>query len=52
MNATALKRLRVNGSRPRRRHDPLLVSNMSIFNSEKIRQCIFNSRPQRENVWS
>ena len=67
MIATALKRLRVNGSRPsaparpavcpervewapyrkrrfhrpRRRHDPMLVFNMSIF----------NSFPQRENAW-
>jgi hypothetical protein len=36
--------------RLRRRHDPMLVFNMSIFNSAKIRQCIFNSFPQRENV--
>jgi hypothetical protein len=28
--------------RPRRRHDPMLVLNMSIF----------NSLPQRENAWS
>ena len=70
MITTALKRLRVNGSRPsaparpaiapyqkrrfhrpRRRHDPMLVFNMSIFNSADVRQCIFNSFPQRENVW-
>jgi hypothetical protein len=76
MNATALKRLRVNGSRPsgparpghgeqavvaryqkrrfhrpRRRHDPMLAFNMSTFNSAQIRQCIFNSLPQRQNVW-
>jgi hypothetical protein len=37
--------------RPRRRHDPMLVFNMSIFNSAKIRECIFDSFPQRENVW-
>ena len=37
--------------RPRRRHDPMLVFNMSIFNSANVRQCIFNSLPQRENVW-
>ena len=37
--------------RPRRRHDPMLVFNMSIFNSTKSRECIFNSLPQRENVW-
>ena len=29
----------------------MLVFNMSIFNSAKIRECIFNSLPQRENVW-
>ena len=38
--------------RPRRRHNPMLVFNMSIFNSAKVRECIFNSLPQRENVWS
>jgi hypothetical protein len=37
--------------RPRRRHDPMLVFNMSIFNLAKSRECIFNSLPQRENVW-
>ena len=37
--------------RPRRRHDPMLVFNMSVFNSAKIRESIFNSLPQRENVW-
>ena len=31
--------------------DPMLVFNMSIFNSAKSRECIFNSLPQRENVW-
>jgi hypothetical protein len=36
--------------RPRRRHDPILVFNMAIFNSASVRQCIFNSFPQRENV--
>jgi hypothetical protein len=37
--------------RPRRRHEPLLVFNMSVFNSAKVRECIFDSLPQRENVW-
>ena len=37
--------------RPRRRHDPMLVFNMSLFNSAKVRESIFNSLPQRENVW-
>ena len=37
--------------RPCRRHDPMLVFNLSIFNSANIRQCIFKSFPQRENVW-
>jgi hypothetical protein len=35
--------------RPRRRHDPMLVFNMSVFNSEKVR--LFDSLPERENVW-
>jgi hypothetical protein len=37
--------------RPRGRHDPLLVFNMSLFNSTKLRECIFDSLPQRENLW-
>jgi hypothetical protein len=37
--------------RPRRRHDPLFVFNMSLFNSAKVRECIFDSLPQRENLW-
>jgi hypothetical protein len=37
--------------RPRRRHDPLLVFNMSLFNSAKVRECVFDSLPQRENLW-
>jgi hypothetical protein len=36
---------------PRRRHDPMLVFNLSVFNSAKVRECIFNPPPQRENVW-
>jgi hypothetical protein len=38
--------------RPPRWHDPKLVFNMSVFNSAKNRECIFNSLPQDENVWS
>jgi hypothetical protein len=38
--------------RPRRRHDPMLVFNMSVFNSAKVRECIFNPPPQCENVWA
>ena len=37
--------------RRRRAHDPMLVLNMSIFNSEKSWECIFTPPPQRENVW-
>jgi hypothetical protein len=37
--------------RPRRRwHDPMLVLNMSIFNSGSSWDRIFNPMPQRENV--
>jgi hypothetical protein len=39
------------GCRRRRFGDPMLVFNMSIFNSAKSRECIFNSLPQRKNVW-
>lgn len=38
--------------RLRHRHDPMLVFNMSVFNSAKVRECIFDSLLQRENVWS
>jgi hypothetical protein len=37
--------------RPRRRHDPMLVFNMSVFNSAKVRDSIFDSLPLRENAW-
>jgi hypothetical protein len=37
--------------RPRRRHDPMLVFNMSVFNSATVRGSIFDSFLQRENVW-
>ena len=37
--------------RRRRSGDPMLVFNMSIFNSANVSQCIFKSLPQRENVW-
>ena len=36
---------------PRRRHDPMLVFNMSVFNSATVRGSIFDSFLQRENVW-
>ena len=29
----------------------MLVFNMSVFNSAKVRESIFNSLAQRENVW-
>ena len=35
----------------RRSHDPMLVFNMSIFNSGDGWNRIFNRIPQRENVW-
>ena len=35
----------------RRRHDPMLVFNMSIFNSGNGWNRMFNTMPQRENVW-
>ena len=31
-----------------RRHDPMLVFNMSVFNSAKVRESTFDSLPQRE----
>ena len=40
------------GCRRRRFGGPMLVFNMSVFNSANSRECIFNSLPQRENVWS
>ena len=35
----------------RRWHDPMLVLNMSIFNSGSSWNRLFNPVPQRENVW-
>jgi hypothetical protein len=35
----------------RRWHDPMLVLNMSIFNSGSSWNRIFNPIPQRENIW-
>ncbi len=32
-------------------HDPMLVLNMSIFNSDGGWNRVFNPIPQRENVW-
>jgi hypothetical protein len=37
--------------RRRRRHDPMLVFNISVFNSAKVRESIFDPLQQRENVW-
>ena len=38
--------------RPHRHgHDPMLVLNMSIFNSGSSWNRIFNPIPQRENIW-
>jgi hypothetical protein len=34
-----------------RSHDPMLVLNMSIFNSGSSWNRIFNPAPQRENAW-
>jgi hypothetical protein len=39
------------GCRRRRSGDPMLVFNISIFNSAIARERIFNALPQRENVW-
>lgn len=54
MNSTNFKTRKIkrarNWFRPRRDwHDPMLVLNMSIFNSGTSR--ILNPVPQRENVW-
>ena len=39
--------------RPRPRpHDPMLVLNMSLFNSERSWDRIFDLVPRRENVWA
>jgi hypothetical protein len=57
MNATTKlttpknRRLRAWFRPRRRRHDPMLVLNMSIFNSGSSWDRIFNPIPQRENVW-
>jgi hypothetical protein len=37
--------------RSRRWHDPMLVLNMSIFNSDRGCNRVFNPIPQRENIW-
>ena len=39
------------GCRRRRFGDPMLVFNMSVFNSAKVRESVFDSLSQRENVW-
>jgi hypothetical protein len=56
MNSTNLKTRKIkrarNWFRPRRDwHDPMLVLNMSIFNSGTGWNRTFNRVPQRENVW-
>ena len=38
--------------RSRRWHDPMLVLNMSIFNSDRGCNRVFNPIPQRANIWS
>jgi hypothetical protein len=35
----------------RRWHDPMLVLNMTLFNSDSGWNRIFTAAPQRENVW-
>lgn len=35
----------------RRRHDPMLVLSMALFNSGSSWDRIFNPVPQHENVW-
>ena len=57
MKTTNLKQTRV--AKPQKRfqwrrrwHDPMLVLNMSIFNSGSGWNRIFNPVPQRENVWN
>ena len=37
--------------RPRRSHDPMLVLNMTVFNSESGWNRILNRLPSHENVW-
>ena len=63
MNATSSKQIKVSRSRRRpacfgsrrRYHNPMLVLNMSIFNSETGWETgwnrIFSPRPSHENVW-
>ena len=38
--------------RRRHAHDPMLVLNMSIFNSERSWEPVFNPMASRENVWA
>jgi CelD/BcsL family acetyltransferase involved in cellulose biosynthesis len=51
LKASNRTRLRRWFRRPRRRHDPMLVFNLSVFNSAQVRESIFDSLLQRENVW-
>jgi hypothetical protein len=50
-NKTKVTRPRRWFRRSRRQHDPMLVLSMSIFNSDRGWNRIFNPFPQRENVW-
>ena len=57
MKTTNLKNAKTAKSRKwfrlrRRPHDPMLVLNMSIFNSERSWDRIFDVIPRRENVWA
>ena len=57
MKTTNLKQTNVAKQRKffqsrRRWDDPMLVLNMSIFNSGSSWNRIFNPVPQRENVWN
>jgi hypothetical protein len=56
MKTTNLKQTSVAKSRKwfqrrLRLHDPMLVLNMSLFNSGSSWNRIFNPVPHRENVW-
>ena len=52
MHAKYQKKWRKRFRARRRQHDPMLVLNMSIFNSGISWNRIFNPIPQRENIWS
>jgi hypothetical protein len=52
LKQTNLTKQRKFCQRRSRWHDPMLVLNMSIFNSGSGWNRIFNPVPQRENVWN